>query len=233
MLSLSVEHELPLGMQGRATYIRKVGTGGLSFFNDLEPQISLLRLRNWRNDRYDSFELSVRKTIGRFEWMGSYTKSSARSDAVIDYSLEDPMFAPQAPGPFPWDAPERFLTWGWAPLPKRILPRWLRPVINDTTVAYLAEYRTGFPFSVVNDENLLVGDPNSRRLPSYFNINLHFERRFRFMHYQWAWRFGVNNLVNSGNPNVVNNNIDSPMFLAYGRGQQRAINVRLRFLGRH
>jgi hypothetical protein len=39
-------------------------------------------------------------------------------------------------------------------------------------------------------------------------------------------------LTNSGNPNVVDNNIDSRGFLTYGRGQQRAFNVRLRFLGR-
>jgi len=63
-------------------------------------------------------------------------------------------------------------------------------------------------------------------------VNLHFERRFRLLHYFWAWRFGVNNLTNNGNPNVVNNNIDSRAFLTYGRGQHRAFNVRLRFLGR-
>jgi hypothetical protein len=121
--------------------------------------------------------------------------------------------------------------WGWAPLPAR-LPGPLRFLFHDTRAAYLVESRNGFPFSVVNEEGYLVGRPNARRLPSYFSVNLHLERRFRFMHYQWAWRFGFNNLTNHGNPNVVNNNIDSPMFLAYGRGQQRAFNVRLRFLGR-
>jgi hypothetical protein len=63
-------------------------------------------------------------------------------------------------------------------------------------------------------------------------MNLSLERRFRFLHYLWAWRLGLNNLTNSGNPNVVDNNIDSPRFLTYGRGQRRAVNVRLRFLGR-
>ncbi len=84
----------------------------------------------------------------------------------------------------------------------------------------------------MNEEGFLVGNPDGRRLPSYFDINLHFERRFTFLHYLWAWRFGLNNLTNSGNPNVVNNNIDSPNFLSYGRGQRRAFNVRLRFMGR-
>jgi hypothetical protein len=99
-------------------------------------------------------------------------------------------------------------------------------------VAYLAEYRTGFPFTLVNEEGSLVGRPNQVRFPAYFNVNLHFERKFRVMGTTWAWRFGINNLTNSGNPNVVNNNVDSTAYLTYGRGQKRAANVRLRFLGR-
>ena len=49
--------------------------------------------------------------------------------------------------------------WGWAPLPKRILPRSLRFLFTETTAAYLVEYRTGFPFNVVDEESFLVGRP--------------------------------------------------------------------------
>jgi hypothetical protein len=51
------------------------------------------------------------------------------------------------------------------------------------------------------------------------------------VHSLWAWRFGFDNITNSLNPNYVNNVIGSPQFLAYGRGQARAFNVRLKFLG--
>ena len=122
--------------------------------------------------------------------------------------------------------------WGWAPLPNRALPGFLRWVTRNTMAAYLVEYRTGFPFGVVNEESLLVGLPNSRRYPDYFNINLHLERQFRALHYLWAWRFGFNNLTNNGNPNAVNNVMGTPQFLTYGRGQARAFAVRLRFLGK-
>jgi hypothetical protein len=236
--SLTVERKLPLELYGKASYIRRVGKLGLTFAPDETddapiPLDGLYRLRNWRNDRYDALELTLRRTFaGKFEWVGGYTRSSARTDAVIDYSLENPIFARQAPGPLPWDAPDRFLTWGWAPVPRRIVPGFLSFLTRDTDVAYLVEYRTGFPFGVVNEEALLVGHPNALRFPSYFSVNLHFERRFPFLRYLWSWRFGVNNLTNNGNPNVVNNNIDSSAFLTYGRGQQRAFNVRLRFLGR-
>jgi hypothetical protein len=239
IVSFSLERKLPFEFYGKASYTSKLGRYGFTFVPDATasyapiPADGLYHLRSWRNDRYDAVELTVRRTFGgKFEWVGGYTRSSARSDAVVDFSLENPIFARQAPGPVPWDAPNRFLTWGWAPVPKSIVPRFLSFLTRETDVAYLAEYRTGFPFGVVNEEGLLVGNPNAHRLPSYFNVNVHFERRFRLLHYLWAWRFGVNNLTNNGNPNVVNNNIDSRAFLTYGRGQHRAFNVRLRFLGR-
>jgi hypothetical protein len=235
--SFSVERKLPFGLYGKASYFHKVGSGGFTFVNELEafggvPAGGLYHLHNWRHDRYDAAEFTVRRTFGRFEWVAGYTRSSARSDAVVDYSLENPIFAPQGPGRFAWDTPNRFMTWGWAPLPKGAAPAFLRRLIGETDVVYLAEYRTGFPFSVVNEDGILVGSPNARRLPDYFNINLALERKFRFLHYLWAWRFGFNNLTNNGNPNVVNNNIDSPAYLTYGRGQLRAFAGRLRFLGK-
>jgi hypothetical protein len=150
----------------------------------------------------------------------------------VNYTVDSPIFGPQLAGPFPWDAPHRFHMWGWLPLPNERLPRFLRFVTRNTTAAYLVEYRTGFPFNVQNEEGFLFGPPGSRRLPAYFNINLHLERKFRALHYLWAWRFGFNNLTNNGNPNTVNNVIGSPEFLTYGRGQARAFSVRLRLLGR-
>ncbi|HZT30035.1 MAG TPA: hypothetical protein VFA33_09140 [Bryobacteraceae bacterium] len=237
--SLSLERKLPWDLYGKATYTHKVGSGGFMFANTLPfapnaiPAGGLYYLRNWRHDRYDALEFTVRRTFaGQFEWVAGYTRSNARTDAVVDYSLESPLFAPQGPGPYPWDAPNRFLTWGWAPLPKRLLPHALEFLTRNTNVAYLLEYRTGFPFSVVNEQDFLVGNPNAWRYPGYFNINLHFERKFRAAHCLWAWRFGLNNLTNNGNPNAVNNDIDSPYFLAYARGQARAFAVRLRFLGK-
>ncbi len=234
--SFTVERKLPLGLYGRAGYLRRRGVEGLTFV-DPRPATSgstvLYSLGNDRSDRYDALEFTVQRTFaGRYEWVAGYTHSKARSNAVVDYSLEEPFFAKQSPGPVAWDTPHRFLTWGWAPFPVRFIPPGLRFLFHDTSVTYLMESRNGFPFSVVNEEGNLVGRPNERRFPSYFNVNLHLERRFRFMHYQWAWRFGLYNLTNHGNPNVVNNNIDSPLFLTYERGQRRAFNVRLRFLGR-
>ncbi len=235
LFSAGIERKLPFDFYGKAGYMRRRGTRGLVYRSTDERPVDniLYQLSNSRCDRYDAVELTVRRTFrGQFEWLAGYTRSNARSNAVIEYDLENPIFAAQGPGRLAWDTPNRFLTWGWAPFPHRALPGFLRFAGRELTVGYLVEYRTGFPFSVVNEEGLMVGPPNTLRLPSYFNVNLHFEKKFRALHYLWAWRFGLNNLTNNGNPNAVDNNVNSPTFLAYGRGQHRAFSVRLRFLGK-
>ena len=236
--SLTVEHKLPGQYYLRAGYTRREGDRGLIFYptipvtqSNFYQGVNYL-LTNSRHQRYDALDLSLRHTFaGKYEWFAGYTRSAARSNAAINYSLENPIFGPQGPGPEPWDTPNRFHTWGWAPLPNGFLPNALKFITRNTSIAYLVEYRTGFPFSVVNQQSFMVGAPDSMRFPGYFDINLSLERRFTAIHYLWAWRFGFNNITNNGNPNVVNNVIGSPEYLTYTRGQARAFNVRLRFLG--
>jgi hypothetical protein len=236
--SATVERKLPHQYYLKAGFTRRAGNRGLTFYpivpvtEDTYDRGVTYLLGNSRRERYQAVDLSLRHTFaGKFEWFAGYTRSSARSNAAVDYSLENPIFGPQGAGPEPWDAPNRFHTWGWAPLPNRILPHRLKFITRNTSVALLVEYRTGFPFSVVDQQGFMVGDPNSMRFPEYFNINLTLERRFTAIHYLWAWRFGFNNLTNNPNPNVVNNVIGTPAYLTFTRGQVRAFNVRLRFLG--
>ena len=49
--------------------------------------------------------------------------------------------------------------------------------------------------------------------------------------YQWALRAGVNNLTDRGNGTYIDNNVDSPDFLAVGGVQGRSFTGRIRFLG--
>ena len=229
--SLGLERGLGAGFYGRFHYLNKRGRRGFTYLplEAFEAQ-NRYGLFNSRNDHYDAAEFTVRRTFrGQYEWLAGYTRSSARSDAVLEFSLEDPIFAGQEPGPLRWDAPHRFQTWGWAPVPA---PRWAPPLFRKLTLAYWLESRSGFPFPVVNEEAQLAGPANSQRFPAFFSLNLHLERRFTFLHQEWAWRAGFNNLSDHRNPNVVNNNIDSPDFRRFAGGQRRALTVRLRFLGK-
>jgi hypothetical protein len=237
--SVNVERKLPFDFYGRTGYTWRMGSQGLVFVPP-PPQAgpmfydgTIFQLSNLRRSRYDAVDFSIRRTFaGQFEWFLGYTRSSTRTNAAVDYSLENPIFAPQMPGPLAWDTPNRVHMWGWVPLPKRLLPGRLGWLTRDTTASYLVEYRTGFPFNVVNEDGFLIGQPGSYRFPNYFNINFALERRFRALHYLWAWRFGYMNITGNSNPNVVDNVQGTPKFLTYGPGQARAFNVRLRLLGR-
>ena len=134
--------------------------------------------------------------------------------------MDNLVFGTPGEGPVAWDTPHRFLAWGWSTLTKRL------------QAGYSIEWRSGFPFSVLNQNQEIVGNTNSRRFPDYFSINFHLERRFRFANYEWAFRAGFNNLTNHPNPSVVNNNIDSPGFLSLSGLQDRAFVGRIRFLGK-
>lgn len=237
--SVAVERKLPGEIYAKAGYTRRTGVHGLAF----EPSVPETGpmfyqgvnyiLGNTRRDLYDGVDISLKRTFAKqFEWSVGYTRSRARTNAAVDYSLENPLFALQAPGPLAWDSPNRVHLWGWTPLPNRILPRRLRFLTRNTTAAMLLEYRTGFPFNVVDQGGFLVGQPESTRYPYYLTADLAFERRFRAVHALWAWRAGLDNLTDHRNPNEVENVIGTPQFLTFYRGPSRALVLRLRFLGR-
>ncbi|MCS7025370.1 MAG: TonB-dependent receptor [Bryobacteraceae bacterium] len=236
--NLGFEHELPMSIQARVNLIQRSGTRGFTYINRLLshpddlPRVfdnladpvfdAIYVLSTQRADRYRAIEVTLRQPIRqRYEWMLSYTRSRARSNAVIDQSVDEPLLISDNAGPLPWDTPNRWLSWGYLPTPWK---KW--------AVAYLAEYRTGFPFSIQDANGQLVSKVNELRYPAFFELNLHVERTVFFRKQWWAIRGGFINLTNHRNPNVINNVLGSPNFLkAYG-GQGRAFNIRIRWLGK-
>ncbi|HWF09817.1 MAG TPA: carboxypeptidase regulatory-like domain-containing protein [Bryobacteraceae bacterium] len=234
MTSFSIERPLGWGLFGKVNLISRRGSRGFTFEDStVSPTLNLYVLDNIRQQRYRAAEFAVRRTfLSKYEWFASYTRSAAHANAVVNYSVENPILTPQAAGPLPWDAPNRFVAWAWAPVEKAWFPGFLQRIIGETDLQLLADFRSGFPFNAVTETGNIVGPPASLRFPDYATINLAVERRFLFRGYLWAWRVSAVNTLNRTNANVVNNDVDSPTFLTYGRGQARAVNVRLRFLGR-
>ncbi len=231
--SISAEKPLPWSLFGRLSVMERDGHRGFMFeqeqFNTTNEYIA----DNGRSTRYRSAELALRRTfLAKYQWFASYTRSVATSNAVVPYTIENPILSPQEGGPQPWNAPNRILMWGWAPIEKKWFPAPLRRVVGATDIQVLAEYHSGFAFSAVTETGYLAGGANSWRYPAYFSLNIALERQFHFHGYLWAWRAGIVNVFDRSNPNVVNTDFNSPQFLLFGRGQARAFNVRLRFLGK-
>jgi hypothetical protein len=219
--SLSLERKMQHSTYLQLQFLEKRGRDGWTFINQGSGSSDDFRLESLKQDRYDSVEISTRHTFkGSHVVFASYTHSRSRSNAVFDFSIDSLLFSPQAGGPLPWDTPNRFLSWGWIPLPDKF------------DLAYSLDWRDGFPFSLVNQNQQLVAAPDSARFPKYFSLDLQLERRIRLFGYMWALRAGFNDITNRPDPTGVNNNVDSPDFLTYGGIQGRALTARIRLLGR-
>jgi Carboxypeptidase regulatory-like domain len=187
-----------------------------------DPLVRDIELRDRRNDRYDAVEFMVRRTLGEgSDVMVDYTHSRARSNQIFNYSVGDLVIARQSGGRLPWDAPNRVISRG--AFPTRI---WA------LLFTYFADYHTGFPFSAVNSQYVVVRVPNSYRYPTYFTLNVGAEKRFPFYGRQWALRLAVINLTGHHSFDTVSNNIDAPNFGTFAGGQSRAFTFRLRLVGR-
>jgi Carboxypeptidase regulatory-like domain len=220
--SLALEHKLPANIYLKVEYIRKRGVHGFAYdLTNLTGLNGQFALSNTRQDHYDGFQIGARHAFRNGHMIAaSYVRSHARSNQVLDFNIDNPQFSPQQPGPYSWDTPNRFLSYG------------LLPLVKGFDLAYSTEVRTGFPFNVVNDQQQVVEAPGSRRFPTWFTLNTHIEKRFHALGYYWAIRGGFNNVTGRKNWIDVNNDINSPDFLTYSVYNGRAFTGRIRFLGR-
>jgi len=232
--SVGLEKKLPAAIYMKAEFFQRRGARGFVYNTPTNSVSGDFVLENTRQDRYDAFQITLRRNFREtFSVMGSYTRSRARSNQALDFDVDNPVLSTQQPGPYPWDTPNHFLSWGY-------LPFFNLPILHQTEIAYSLETRTGFPFNEFNDQHQLIGSPGAHRYPDYFSLNLQLEKRFHLFGYYLALRGGFDNLTGRCNPYVVNSVIVSspdvtlnhpvPTFAAC---QGRAFTSRIRFLGRN
>jgi hypothetical protein len=219
--SIALERKLPWRIFLKTEFLKREGKDGFVYNTPGGLPGTDFILQNTRHDHYYSFKVDVRHTFGeRYSVTGSYVRSRSTSDQVLDYSLDNLMSSAQVAGPYGWDAPNRFISWG------------LLPLVKGFDFAYSLEARSGFPFAIVNPQQQLVLPPGAARYPKYFTLNPHIEKRFHARGYYWALRGGFDNVTNSQNPYTVNNTYGSPQFLRFSSFDRRAFTARIRFLGR-
>jgi hypothetical protein len=235
--SVALEKKLPASLFMKAEFMQRQGTHDFVYNTPNNLPGGNFILENTRDDRYNAFQITLRRNFGqRYSVMGSYTRSSTHSNQALDFNVDAPILgrvlagtstivSPQAPGPLLWDAPNRFLSWGF-------LPFFRLPIIHELDLAYSAEARNGFPLNVFTDQQLLYGSPGSYRFPTYFTLNLALEKRFHLFGYYWALRGGFDDITGASNPVVVNADVNSPQFLTFSGYNRRAFTSRIRFLGK-
>lgn len=233
--SAGAEHDFGHHIDASLEWLRKRGRDGFVYAPEsgiapvnLRPinlaygAGGIYQLTNLRRDVYDEVALTVKQTFGdQYGWLASYVRSRALSNAVLDVSVDQPLQLLDTLAHMPWDAPNRVLAWGYFPLP-----------FKNWAIAFLADYRTGFPFAVTDFSDTVVGPIDSHRFLSNFDFNLHIERRFVFRGYRFALRVGANNLTDSRNPTAAGTVIGSPQYLQFFGDEGRHFVVRIRMFGR-
>ncbi len=229
--SIALEKKLPAAVFLKLEFIEKRGVHAFAYntLNGAEDGVYLLG--NGRDDRYDACTVSVRHHFRQhYEIFGAYTRSSSRSNQIFDFSLDTTLLSPQLRGPYGWDTPNRFLSWG-------ILPGFNLPLIHKFDVVYSAEARNGLPFFGTTDQGEIApgyAPSSSLRLPTYYTLNLQIEKRLHLFKRYWAVRAGFDDITNraliTGAVATLDPSHPSPTFID---SAGRAFTGRIRYLGRH
>ena len=148
----------------------------------------------------------------------SYTRSRTVGDlndfGIFAGNLRNPIVRPNEYSRLSFDAPNRFLFWGEFGLP---LGLTFSPVID---------WRTGFPYSAVDENQDFVGLRNQAgRFPDFFSADVQVLKDFKvgFRGKEYTLRAGVKffNVTNHFNPRDVQSNIDSSDFGGFSNGVGR------------
>ena len=145
----------------------------------------------------------------------SYVRSQARGDLndFANYlgSFPVPIIRPNQFGNLPVNVPNRFLAWGVVQLPAGF------------RIAPLIEFRSGFPYAVMDALQNYVGAPNAQRFPSFLSVDSRFSKDIK-VNPKYAVRLSVSayNLTDHFNPEAFHNNIADPAFgLFFGQRGRR------------
>jgi len=183
------------------------------------PTTGEYRLNSTGRSRYREFQVLlnyVNEKRGTFNV--SYTRSRAEGDLntadVVANNFAAPNLNANEYSLYPFDSPNRLLFVGRVPI------KW------DILVSPSVEYRTGYPFSAVNERLEYVGQQNlAGRFPDYFSLDVQVTKgipiKIPIIKKKYRFRVGVAlfNLTNRFNPRDVQNSIASPNYGSFFNSQ--------------
>ena len=188
---------------------------------------SILGLNNSGSSRYRELEVTTKyKFRDHDEFIASYVRSSAIGD-LNDFNsyfgnFENPIIRANERSRLAFDVPNRFLFRGefqtkygftWAPV---------------------LDVRTGFPFSLIDEDRNFVGPRNrAGRFPTFVSLDMQVLKTISlpgpFNKYRAHLGFKVFNLTNHFNPRDFQNNLASDNFGNLTNGVGRKFGTRISF----
>jgi Carboxypeptidase regulatory-like domain/TonB-dependent Receptor Plug Domain len=196
------------------------------FIIDPALDLGLLALSNGGRSRYREYQFTTRYRLDEGnEILFSYVRSRATGD-LNDFNIffgnfRNPIIRGNERRNQPFDAPNRFLITGTAKLP------------FDLTAAPVLDIRTGFPFSLTDENQNFVGPRNAQRFPRFIALDLQVTKGIKLpiLGKKYGTRVGVKifNLTNHFNPRDVQANIDSFNFGVFSNSINRTFRGKFEF----
>jgi Carboxypeptidase regulatory-like domain/TonB dependent receptor-like, beta-barrel len=199
----------------KAAYLHRDGSHAYTVYPDVTN--GLLTLSSTGESKYWELE-----TTGRFlasehrDLSVSYVRSKSTRD-LNDYdqfygNFRNPIIRPNANSLSPTDVPNRIIVRGNIGLPGQ----WV--------FVPLYEWRSGFPWSAVNEFQDFVGERNrTGRLPKVSTLDFTLARPLKFRKYRFTGGLKIYNALNSGSERDVQANITSPDYGKFYNPIQRSI----------
>jgi hypothetical protein len=193
-VAFDVEHRLTPRLQLEAGVRARRGSKLPTVI--VPPAGGSLLLASVGTSRYRELQVSMRQAWrADAQAFVSYVWSSSRGD-VNDFgslytSLTAPFVEPGADAPTPGDVPHRLRGWATMGLPRHVV------------VSPSLEWRTGFPYSVLNLAREYVGTPNGARFQSYFSADVTAFKTFDILRRKIDLGLQVFNLTRHFNPRDV------------------------------
>ena len=194
----------------------------------IEPTDTALLLQNNGRSRYRELQGVARFRFqeGRNIYL-SYVRSQAQGN-LNDFNtyfgnLKHAVIRPDEYGKQPFDAPNRLLFWGDFALP------------YDVVATPVVDWRSGFPFSILNEEQEFVGPRNEGgRFPRLLTFDLLITKGlkipFRGKKYKGRAGFTIFNITNHWNPRDVQNNIAAEQFGTFYNSPGRSVRLKFEFV---
>ena len=199
----------------KAAYLHREGSH--AYIVDPDPTRGVLTLGSTGASKYWEFE-----TTGRFlanehrDLSVSYVRSKSTRD-LNDYdqfygNFRNPIIRYNENSLSPTD------------VPNRLIVRGTLGVGGGWVFAPLYEWRTGFPYSSVNEYQDFVGERNrAGRLPKVSTLDFTLARELRFRKYHFTGGLKIYNAFNTGNERDVQNNLASPDYGKFYNPIERSI----------
>jgi hypothetical protein len=199
----------------KAAYLHR--NGSHSAILDPDPASGVLTLSSTGASKYWEFEMTGRYLASEHKDLTvSYVRSHSTRD-LNDYdqffgNFRNPIIRANENSLSPTDVPNRLIVRGTIGLPGK----WV--------ISPIYEWRSGFPFSAVDEFEDFVGPRNrSGRLPSVNSLDFTLARPLKVLKYRFTGGIKIYNAFDRGNERDVLTNLTSPDYGRFFNPIQRSI----------